>query len=256
MENMEQLSELVKQLLHSRQQELSTIMMRLQQKAWEESNAYLARLEDDQMFPSSAENYNNYWVGQQCDGGQLSRLDTGGLGSRQQPRYVGHSSLDTDGQLSKLDTGGISKDGISLGGGISNGGIQDGILNNGGGGISHTFGQVDGVVHSIGGSGHSFGGDKSGHSIGNGHSHFGGGTGQSGKLGSGQRPGFGARSHSNVATRCMGGSSSRCGTMQPQNGGVSVALDAEDDNDSVQPAQLYSVKVSSDGYNLGLMFDR
>ena len=49
MGDLEQVSELVEQLLHSRQQELRATMMRLQQEAWSKSNAYLARLDSDQV---------------------------------------------------------------------------------------------------------------------------------------------------------------------------------------------------------------
>ena len=65
---------------------------------------------------------------------------------------------------------------------------------------------------------------------------------------------FGGRQqHGDVAIRYMGGSSSRFGGMQRQNGGnvtlndVSGALDDEDDSGSVQSVKFHSINVSSDG---------
>ena len=77
MDNMEQFSELVEQLLHSRQQELKATMMRLQQEAWTKSNAYLARLDSDQM-PQASEKDDTSSSSSQC-GQKQSHDGYGGM---------------------------------------------------------------------------------------------------------------------------------------------------------------------------------
>ena len=173
MGDIDQLSELVEQLLLSRQQELRVTMKRVQHEAWSQSNAYLARLDSDQM-PLTCEK------------------DDASSGSSQHGQRQSHGGMVRDDGYGGMSDGHVN---CSHGGGSSHGdsnGVKQGGQfgghskpNRRGIGAKRNNGRSSCNSGGDGGTGHSFGGGKFGHTGGSssnfgGSSSFGGGNSHTG----------------------------------------------------------------------------